>query len=337
MTKSPKYSRNNHIMNLGIEILRLILCFWVITFHFAGNKNRRKYKILNTFYHVPTFMLISFYFSYKIFISKDIIKYKRRLERLLIPYIIWPLLFLLISFPFDSINIKQIIIDLLIQYISGYKIIGCLWFVQNLIFFGIFFQIIYFLLNKQSLIILQILFIISYLLQYEEINYKIFDKYPNHIRILSYIIEMMPIAIAGLILKNIDILKKISNDKIKYILFSIIALYFIYNYNIFGNIKGFYFVGIKQNIAGILLFIFFSLIPLNKINNKIILAIIKTTTRYTGGIYYLQKITDYILNKFEFLNQNPFLKCFMIYIFGFLICFLFTKIFRNNRLKYLFN
>ena len=218
-------------MNLGIEVLRMILCFWVITFHFAGDINKNKFKILQTFYHVPTFMLISFYFSYKIFISKDIIKYKKRLERLLIPYIIWPILFLLISFSFDSINIKQVIIDLLLQYISGYKIIGCLWYIQNLIFFGIFFQIIYFLFNKQPLLILQILFIFSYLMQYQGINYKIFNQYPNHVRILSYIIEMMPIAITGLILKKIDIFKKISHDKTKYIFFSIIALYFIYNYN----------------------------------------------------------------------------------------------------------
>ena len=107
---SHKYSKNKQIINLGIEILRMILCFWIITLHFGGN-NIQKYKILRTLYHVPTFMLISFYFSYKTIISNDIIKYKNRLERLLIPYIIWPILFLLISeFPFvsSSINIKKI-------------------------------------------------------------------------------------------------------------------------------------------------------------------------------------------------------------------------------------
>ena len=86
--ENDKYSRNNYKSNLGIEILRMILCFWVITFHFAGNKNKTKYKILNTFYHVPTFMLISFYFSYNTFFLNDITKFKKRLERLLIPYII---------------------------------------------------------------------------------------------------------------------------------------------------------------------------------------------------------------------------------------------------------
>ena len=31
MKIETKYSKNNNIMNLGIEILRMILCFWVIT------------------------------------------------------------------------------------------------------------------------------------------------------------------------------------------------------------------------------------------------------------------------------------------------------------------
>ena len=107
---SPKYSRNNQIMNLGIEILRMILCFWVISFHYAGVKNVSKYKILKTFFHVPTFMIISFYFNYKALISNDIIKYKNRLERLLIPYIIWPIIFMIISkFSFNYLKIKQII------------------------------------------------------------------------------------------------------------------------------------------------------------------------------------------------------------------------------------
>jgi len=184
---------------------------------------------------------------------------------------------------------------------------------------------------------LQIFFFFSYLLQYKEINYKIFHEYPIHIRIFSYIFEMMPIAITGLILRKIDILKKISNDKKNVFFFSIIVLYLIYNYNVFGAIKGFNFVGIKLNIAGICLFVSFSLIPFHKINNKIILSILKIITRYTGGIYYSQNTTFNVLTKFDYLNQNPFIKCLMIYFLGFLICFVFTKIFKNNRLKYLFN
>ena len=115
-----------------------------------------------------------------------------------------------------------------------------------------------------------------------------------------------------------------------------ISLYFIYNFNVFGKFKGFIYSGINQNIAGICLFISFSLIPFNKLKNRIIIIFIKTITRYTGGIYYLQKITFYILRRIKYLHRRPLFKCFIIYVLGYLICTVFTKLFRNNRLKYLF-
>jgi hypothetical protein len=307
--ETHKFTTNNHKINLGIETLRMILCFWVITFHFAGNSNKIKYKILQTFYHVPTFMLISFYFSYKAFISNDIIKYKMRLERLLIPYIIWPIIFLSISISFDSINIKKLIYELLLQYITGYKISIHLWFIQILIFFEIFFQIINFLFKKQSLFILQIFSIISYFIQYKEINYKIFFHYSPHLRSVSHIAEMIPIAVTGLTLRNIDIFKSLSINKKKSIFFSMISLYFIYNYNVFGQFKGFPYSGINNNIAGICLFNSFFLIPFDTLKNKIIIVCIKVITRYTGGIYYLQIITlflDVIHHILTFFNYDYF-------------------------------
>jgi len=331
-----KYSKIKYTMNLGIEVLRMILCFWVITFHYAGIKNKIKYKILKTFYHVPTFMLISFYFSWKTFFSKDIIKYKIRLERLLIPYIIWPIIFLLISTPYYSILIKKTIIILLYQYITGYKFFIVLWFIQMLLFLGFFFEINIFLFKEQSLLILQIFSIISYFIQYKEINYRIFFHYQAYLRSVSHIAEMMPIAVTGLTLRNKDIFKALSNNKIKSIYFSLTSLYFIYNYNVFGQFKGFAYSGIEQNIAGICLFISFYLIPFSSLKNRIIINFIMAISRYTGGIYYLQNIIFHILRRFKSLIQRPFLLCFIIYILGYLICYVFTKLFRNNRLKYLF-
>lgn len=146
----------------------------------------------------------------------------------------------------------------------------------------------------------------------------------------------MPIAVAGLTLKKIDTFNILKNDRIKSIFFSTITILFIYNYNIFGSFKSFGYSGLKEHIAGICLFISFYLIPFDKIKNIIIISYIKIITRYTGGIYYLQTIIYYIIKKFKYLNQNSFYMCFMIYIFGYLICIIFTKLFRNNRLKYLF-
>ena len=140
---------------------------------------------------------------------------------------------------------------------------------------------------------------------------------------------MMPIAISGIILGSIDILKILIKYRIKSMIFCVIIFYFIYNFNFFGEIS--------LILVSISLFTFFSLIPLEKINNETIINIIKIVTKFTGGIYYFQKNIKYILYKFSFFRIRPFLSCCIIYIFGYFICMIGTKIFKNNKLKYIFN
>ena len=147
---------------------------------------------------------------------------------------------------------------------------------------------------------------------------------------------MIPIASTGITLAYIDILKKLEKYKIKSMLFSIVVLYFTYNYHIFGEFLGFTYSVIKQIIAGISLFLFFALIPFQKINKRF-LKIITIITSHTGGIYYFQGIITYILSKIKYLIYDYNFKCFLIYLFGYLICFLGTKLFKNNKMKYLFN
>ena len=174
-------------------------------------------------------------------------------------------------------------------------------------------------------------------MQYNEINYKVFYRYKSHIRATSHIIEMTPIAIIGLILANIEIFKNLSNHKIKSIFFCFIFLFLIYNYNVFGQFRGFPYSGIKNNAAGILLFISFSLIPFEKIKKKLLFVIIRQLTRYTGGIYYFHGIIGFLINQLSFLKYKYFLNCFIIYIISFIICMVGTKIFSKNIIKYLFN
>ena len=324
-------------VNLGIEILRMILCFWVISFHFSGIK----LKIVRTTFHVPTFMFISFYFFYNLLKTQNLEKIRFRLERLLIPFIIIPIIELLITnlvnlTPNKKINIKYILNNLILQYITGFKILSHFWFIQILILLTILFEIIFLFFKKKSLIILRLLAIISYWLQYSEINYKIFINYKYSFKVFSRMVIMIPIAITGINLSSIKLLKILKNYYKKSIFFSIVSLYFICNYNIFGEFKSFRYSGIKQNITSICLFISFSLIPLDNINNIYIL-IFRQISKYTGGIYYFHTIIFKILNILTNSNCNSIYKCFITYIIGYLICFIGTKLFGRNKLKYLFN
>lgn len=149
---------------------------------------------------------------------------------------------------------------------------------------------------------------------------------------------MMPIAITGITLGSKEILEKLKNCKKNSIILSLTFLYFIYNYNIFGNFRGFFYSGLKQNFAGICLFTSFSLMPFEKIKkNSLTFIIIRIITRYTGGIYYFQSIIGFFFYKNNFLLQkNWFFSCFIIYILGYFICFIGIKIFKNSCLRYLF-
>ena len=325
----------NKTINLGIETLRMILCFLVIAFHFSGKENRKKYKILNTTYHVPTFMIISFYYSYGLFSPLKIDKIKTRFERILIPYVVFPILMLSLR---NEIY-YQLYKDLLLQYLTGYRIHLPLWYLLDLLILTIFYTIIFYIFKKNYVRILIKILIISYLIQYYEINYIIFSDLTIHLRTLARIIDMLPISITGLILSSFKLLLILKKNIIKNFFCFIIIFSFIYNYNfnIFGNFKGFLYSGIKNNLAAISLFSIFSLIPFEKIKNPKIQFLLRKISSYTGGIYYFHPIIhDLIERKIKKAKENRIYACFLNYIFGYFVCLLGSTIFKNNKLKYLF-
>ena len=73
---------------LGIQILRAIFSFHILVFHCINKKNYQSKIIKGIINDVSIdlgiFFIISFYYSYEIFTSKNIIKIKERLFRLLI-------------------------------------------------------------------------------------------------------------------------------------------------------------------------------------------------------------------------------------------------------------
>ena len=99
----------NDKINLGIEILRAYMSFSIIIIHFLKRKYNTnffiRFMIRGLPFYVPTFFLLSFYFSYNIFTAKNIVKLRERFIRILIPYLIWPI-FIWIR---DIIHEKKII------------------------------------------------------------------------------------------------------------------------------------------------------------------------------------------------------------------------------------
>ena len=79
-------TKNEHLtihekINLGIGLLRFILCLWVVVVH-CSVRTKNNIKLFSKAFHVPTFFMLSFYFYYPTISCKNISKIKTRFERL---------------------------------------------------------------------------------------------------------------------------------------------------------------------------------------------------------------------------------------------------------------
>lgn len=337
--------KNNLHKNLGIQILRMLLCFWVVLDHCLSSQIKKSY---NEFFanrlHVPCFILISFFFSYKTITGRNCIKIKQRFERLLIPHFIFPIIIFLInnlSFVFFKISIFGYLItlhDLLIQFIIGRSILDVFWFQFYLIMTTLLFIIISLLLKEKFLFMLLNIYFLSYILRYSNLNYYFFLQFSNVVRFsVGQIVEVMPLSVTGSVLASLNIFSKIQKYYRKTIYFSIIILFCILKYNIFTRMNIIAFDGIILDIGSIFLFILFYLIPINFMKYPIIRRIIDNLTNYTQGIYALHLITKNALYlKFNSIKNGDFTGCIIIYCFSYLISFVGEKITKKSKLVYLF-
>ena len=330
--------------NLGLEILRMFLSFRIVLLHYYTSHNKIILKLKFNRFQVPCFFFISFYFLYPIISGKIVKKLKLRLERLLIPYIIHPIInwfinnamFLIIKF--NRYNRFLTLNDFKKQIIIGRGIYGIavLWFHFNLIFLTLLFFIFSNLLKNQFLFLFQIITLLSYIFQYSKINYYFFMKYTENIWMsVGNLAETIPIAIIAFSLANNNYCVSLIKHRKKYIFISFFLFCFISHFPIFSKIEGFSSPGIKQTINSILLFNSFYLLPIEIMNNNI-LIFIRQITKYTQGIYYMHFLFQYYM-KMKFDKNGSFFGCIVLYIFTYFASMIGFKIFEKTKLRLLFS
>ena len=331
-----KKINTNTKINYSLELLRFLLCFWVVAEHCYRNAQKFKGK-----FHVPTFMIMSFYFYYNTLITKNKTKIKQRFGRILIPYIFWPIFIFIfnnILFKIYGFSLYKKILslkDLILQLIFGSNYHHIFYYQFNLIFLTILFNIISFLFNKDLILILQILLIISYIFQYNYWNLLSNKKYPRTIASLGVIFELLPFSVIGITIGYLDIIEKLNKFKGLVIFFIGIIIYFILKFDIFVRIKGILYPGIMMNIGGICIFILFSLFSFQ---NRILILILKIITKFTGGIYYIHMICFHFLKqKVNFINCLTLHGSLVIYISSYIVCFFGNNLSFNKKIKLLFN
>lgn len=330
--------------NIGVEILRMFLCFRIVLLHYYSSNNEFINSLRRNSFQVGCFFFISFYFLYPIISQRDNKKFILRLERLFIPYVVHPIINWIINnilffiIKFNRYNKFLTLNDLKKQLIIGRGIYGIavLWFHFNLIFFTIFFFIISYVMKDYFLLFFQITATISYSLQYSGINFRFFKQYSEDIwRSIGNLLETFPLAISAFSISSIKINQLLVKDREKWLIFCVLFLFIIFKYNIFSIIPGFTSSGIRQIFISFFLFTFFGLLPLEYLNSKILFGI-KQITRFTQGIYILHFLFQYYI-KIKLDKNGSLIGCIILYIISYLISFIGFNICYKTKLKFLFS
>jgi len=345
--KIEKKIKNKKEIYVGIQLLRILFSFHILVFHCINHLKYQykseiiKFIINNVAIDLATFFIISFFFSYKCFSSRNIIKIKQRFKRLLIPYIIWPIIFYIINF--QKIKLKSLFYQLLI----GNGIHFVFWFQFNIIFIKLIFTIIIFLSKKRFFIYLFFIGIICYFIMYYEYYSNFFSKY-NQIVVfpIKPINSSYIYSIFGFYLYTTNIAEKLKKYKkitiilcliiLCLIILCLIILYlYIYYKKLFQSYP--YIIIILNIICSYDLLILFLIFPFENIYNKKFNDIIIKFGNYSAGIYYLHpKIQLFLLYFSNKMKSRTFIVCIINYLLCNIICFIGLKIFRNSSLRNLF-
>ena len=320
--------------NYGIGILRIFFCYMVISFHFYGVMN-----LDNRFYFlrelaVPMFVLISFYFGYRVITSNDREKYWKRGVRLFVPYLFWGIIgyigLWIVSF-FTAIphaSIRDLIMQ--IAFGSNDRLNAPLWFQWEIIVLTILFILLYKIFKKYTSIVLVVLMVVCYIVQYTNINLYLYTMMPYELyNDIGRFFEVLPLASVGFIIADIKVIDKLENKRWLSVVFLILAIIcIIFVERIPTPFITFAYAGVKHLIVATLLFLSFYLIPFEKLPDSIT-KIIKWLASYTMGIYFIHwmvgKVCDALwMSKFGV--QKTLLETFVIFVLCLIICVIIDKI-----------
>jgi len=266
----------------------------------------------------------------------------KRLVRLLIPYILFPLIFYRLN-RYMNIKYKKNFPDskedLKLQLLQGNKFMHPLWFQLDLMVITIMFFIMIFIFRKYSMFFFQILFLLIYALEYSRYDFSnYFEKYLKKDKgLFFFFIDSIPFSISGLILGYYNVLYILQKHKIQTFVLSFLLYKLIADYKIFIIINRIAYPGINLNIQSICLIFIFSLFPSYLINNLNVKKFLNIITNFTGGIYYLHvPIHIYFKDYSNDIKKGTFIGMIQEYLICYFICFIGMTIFGKTPLRYMF-
>jgi surface polysaccharide O-acyltransferase-like enzyme len=315
--------------DINVSLLKMLMSFCVILAHCWKSKNYHSlfffpFKEMEV-YAVPIFMIIAFYYSEYLFVSRNRFLFSNRIIRLLVPHLGWALIYWL----YYLLVYKTPVTELFWQILTGHSTVlnPTMWFQVELILFTLlFFFLFYHLENTAAISVIIILSIISLVLQFSGINYSLFkDLRPELSYPIGRIAELFPFAAFGFFLRYFGIFDKLKNHKTTVLLICAPLLVLPYIFR-FPRTEGFGYAGMMVLYMPVMIFFFVCSLPLNKlpIGYKKIAVMISS---YTLGIYCSHRLVSVVLKTlYPGFAFSSFSGCIIIYLVSYLICFLIALI-----------
>ena len=328
--------------NIGLAFIRIWMSFEVVLCHFWKQGKPELGDPLWIFSRmaqmaVPVFMLISF------ILTEKVIRYGKKQEvisrynRLLIPYITWPIIcwsvYALMEkrFSFDLINGMEDLGWQLLLGSSGYVTPQLRYqfdlMVLTLIFIAVF-KIIK--NNDHESCILCVIMIAALILQYSDLHGDFFEEARFEIKYsLGRLCEMIPYACMGILIQRYDLLNRVKKRRYETMLICVLMLGFLLRYEIFECPSGYGYQGMNSVCVAFFMVVLFYIAPFDKMP-EFIIKIIAGISKYSLGIFCMHVMIGTILNLMVFpkfgWRTNTFKECILIYMICWASSYLVAKI-----------
>ncbi len=326
--------------NVGIEILRSLMCLGVIGVHFAHSG----FPVSVTRnLPVPIFMFLSFFLCGNKILGSNKSDLARRLRRILLPYFLWPFFYMYgysvaqqlfhTSNPtFNNLSSFEL------QLLTGCAFAAHFWFLWDLAFFTL---VVYGIgklkeIKKLNRGFVKIgggisIIVFSIFMQYSLLNWNIFGNLPYEFRYpFGRICEMIPFAVGGLYFSKIGIPARYKNIRLG-IALSFMGLFFVLSvFDIPRPSKGFGYSGIGLMLQTWFLAAFFIIFPFEILLPDRMRSSVILISRYTMGIYCCHMFVGHYIDEmcrikgFDF--HCSFVKSLLIYIICWFLCRLISRI-----------
>lgn len=329
---------SNDTYNYGIGLLKIWMAFEVVLCHFL---KQEKYTLVVfdkfIMIAVPVFTLITFYLGTSKLLEQEKTFIKKKIMRLLVPYISWGIIYYIIYSFMSLLNYGELFPSfkqLIWQLSFGSSPVLCphMWWIWDVIFITVVCFLIFKCFDSErAMVIMAFGGIVALIFQYSGLNYRLFGTLRYELRYtIGRIFELLPYASCGIILYQFRMKYTDKRTMHLVIALSIVCILGCFKFVPFTNLEyGFGYGGLLYLcIAIFLFFLFKNMYTTNW--PKVIKKGIKWVQNYSLGIYCIHYGIGILYNAFKLgkpaIQCNGYLESFFIFILSLGLSFMISQI-----------